>query len=756
MIRRLLWIRAQAILTTGLISVVAVFSVPALSQESEDAAAEEPSSILVESTIVGDVDPSKAVTVDDITVPVDQLELLLQPLTLEELQTEAAAWFLLLKDKVQEISKTEVAIKRQNALIQQEEDAAKAVEDAKELLAKAEEKLAETEQGTPAHEAATKKLEEAKQALLEANQSVEAVLTTKEDLESDEDIKEAIAEAEVAEEINKDRKILEEAQQEREKLEAGSAAYQDATAKIDALNIAITELETAEEKRETAVPESPEYQELSKVVEQAQAKVIAASKAIIQAGLAPSAAQAETEVKSEEADEALEGVASDVEESQEAAVEDAPADDAEGTAETAEGDVAEEQPNETEAAQTPEEAANEAGEAAEQLEAVDETLANVAEAEADLKNQLVINVTELQGERTALIDRFNAVLDELDAKGGDTQSYRLYIEAVSGIELDITDTEGLGFRIVTWLKSEEGGIRLGLHLLKFAGIIAVALVLSPIAGNVTDKSLSKMGGVSNLLRGFAVTLVRRGVITIGVLFAVTTLGISLGPLLAVVGGASFVLAFALQSNLGNFASGLMLLAYKPFDVGDRVKIPGTSENGYVRSITLANTSFDHYTGKIVTIPNATVWGSRLENLLPTEYRLIEFLFMVGSDVDSRKIKEVWDKIAAEHPGIVEEKWNMAVPFISPSSGSLMYWCGGFAYKKGFWTVYEEVLLQMWDGLKEAGIPFGVDRVNNKIWLANPQMGEEGITIDAIEKLSSQPSDPTTEPHGFVEPDAAGD
>lgn len=136
-------VRFQTLVIAGMVSIVAILSPPGFAQEQEE------ESILIESTITGDVDPSQAVTVEDLKIPVDQLELLVKPLSLEELQTEAAAWFLLLKDKAVEISTTEIAIKRENQIIKEGEEADEAVNKAREELAKAESALNETTSGTP-------------------------------------------------------------------------------------------------------------------------------------------------------------------------------------------------------------------------------------------------------------------------------------------------------------------------------------------------------------------------------------------------------------------------------------------------------------------------------------------------------------------------------------------------------------------------------------------------------------------------------
>jgi small conductance mechanosensitive channel len=721
--RQVFVLRFQAILVTGLVSVMSVLALPVLAQEGE-AEGEEPQSVLVESTFLGDVQPENAVTVSDVAIPVDQLSLILKPMTLEELQVEAAAWFLLLKAKVTAISESEVAIKRKNLVIQQEEEAATLVEEAKTKLADAESQLAAAEQGTPEYDDATKQVEEAKEALLTANQAVEKVVKENQQLDEDDTLNAVVEEAESEKEIVTARRVLEEARASRDELEAGSAAYQGATTQIDTLNKAILDLDTLREDFQAAVPDTPEHQELVQSIEQARATVTEASDALIEAGLAPVEAEDAATTQTQESGELLDDVAANVDGA------------AQNSGATGEGAATEPEATTESEATTPEEDAAEVGDAADQLADVNAMLADMIEAETELKNQLIVNVTTLQGEQTAIVDRLTTTLEALEAKGGDATSYRKYIEAVSGVELDVTDTEGLGVRVLTWIKSDEGGVRLGWSLGQFVGILGIAFLVAPVAGVITKKSLGSISSASVMLQDFVVLVVKRGVVVIGALVAVTSLGVSLGPLLALLGGVSFVLAFALQSNLGNFASGLMLMVYKPFDVGDHVEIPGTSDKGFVRKITLANTSFDHYNGKIVTLPNSVVWGSRLENLLPTENRLIELLFMIGSDADARQLKDIWDQTIENNPKIVKDEWHMSMPYLSASSGSLMYWCGAWAKKDGYWAVYEEVLMAMWDGLNEAGISFGINKGESYVHLVNSQVDEHGIKI----------AEPTHSPH----------
>ena len=686
----------RSVIATGIISVCMMFSPPGLAQEGEA----EGESILIESTIVGDVDPSAAVTVDNLSIPLDQLELLVKPLTVEELQTEAAAWLLLLQDKVKDITQTEIAIKREDFAIELKEEAATTIEDAQDQLKQAESALAKTSSGTPEHEKATKELEEAKRVLLEAQQTLKAAVETGEDLQEDEALKETIEEAEIAEKITTAREVLEDALTQRDELDVTSQEYDALTEQIETLELAFIDFETAEADLESAVPGSAEFQEFSKTVEEARNKVIQAAGTFPDSPLAPSATP-EGAVESEDTEGTLEEIATDLE-----AVE-AQAEDAANGA----GEVSEEQLEE----------------AVKQLEAV-------AETEGNLKEELLVKVTELQGDRVAIVDRFNIILDALEERGGDTASYRKYVDAVSGIELDITDTEGLGVRLVSWLKSEEGGIRVGLSLAKCIGILIAAAVLSHYLSKVTNRVLEKVGGISILFRNFLVMVVNRGILVVGVLLALASLGVSLGPVLALVGGASFVLAFALQSNLGNFASGLMLLINKPFDVGDEVSVAGYW--AYVDSISLASTKLKTFGGDIVTLPNNTVWGSDIKNHTHSDIRKIYLSINIKFTEDLDRLLSAWNEVAASHPKVLKNP----APGSFPWSAQYDYYIGiglsAWTKTDGYWSVYVDLLKMLQELLADLDIELAAPQQEIKL----SQLPENGAQDTQVSSLKLPASD----------------
>ncbi|NET56416.1 MAG: mechanosensitive ion channel protein, partial [Symploca sp. SIO2E6] len=511
------------VLTTGIICAFTVGWSPARSQEVEveETAVEAVEEVQEVEPAQGD--PSAAVTTENPDIPVDELELLVKPLTLEKLENEAAGWMLLLETKALEISEAEIAVKRQNVSIKQQEEAVSQLEKAKEALQEAEEAQAKADPGTPEYEEVTKKVEEAKENLRKAQAAIEEAATIEEELKEDKALQDALEKAQETAELDAAKEILDKAEKAREDMTPGSVEYEKATEQIDQLKEAITALEAAEEAQQKTEPDSPEFQQAEQQIEKAQEKLKKAREAID--GVEPS----ETELQEQPA-ETIDEAADLLEETE---IEVNGEEQVAGSPEVVEGE-------------------DNLEEKQEQLEEAAEELEKSAQKESELKNQLVATVTELQSEQTAIIDRFKVVLDQLEKKGSNVDVYRKYIDVVSGLQLDVTDTEGLGVRLISWIKSEEGGLRWTGNIGTFVGIVVASFIISQILGILFNQLFRRLGNVSGTLREFVVILIKRGGVVCGVLLALTALEVSLGPILALVGGASFVLAFALQSDPGYF------------------------------------------------------------------------------------------------------------------------------------------------------------------------------------------------------------
>ncbi len=323
------------------------------------------------------------------------------------------------------------------------------------------------------------------------------------------------------------------------------------------------------------------------------------------------------------------------------------------------------------------------------------------EAKEDIKTALIKHITDLMAERTLLIDRVNIVLAELDAKGGETAEYETYIKAISGIKVDVTDASATWTTITGWLMSAEGGLRWAVNMIKFAVIVVVFYLLSIVAGKAAKRAFSKSTHFSTLLREFLVLSARRLVLFIGFFVALSALEINIGPVLAIIGAAGFVIAFALQNSLSNFASGLLMLMYRPFDIGDMIQVAGTL--GKVESMSLLSTQLRTPDNQLVIVPNNSVWGDVIINVTGITQRRVDLVFGIGYSDDIDKAQKILEEIVQGHELVLKEP-EYKVKLHELADSSVNFICRPWVRPDDYWDVY-------WDITREVKRRFDAEGVS---------------------------------------------
>lgn len=323
------------------------------------------------------------------------------------------------------------------------------------------------------------------------------------------------------------------------------------------------------------------------------------------------------------------------------------------------------------------------------------------EAKADMKTALIKHTTDLMAERTSLIDRFNVVLAGLKSKGGETKEYDSYIKAVSGIKVDVTDASATWTTITGWLLSAEGGFRWALNLVQFIVIVVVFYLFSILAGKAAKKAFSKSRHFSTLLREFLVITARRLVLFIGFFVGLSALEINIGPVLAVIGAAGFVIAFALQNSLSNFASGILMLVYRPFDLGDVINVAGVL--GKVESMNLLSTQLRTPDNQLVVVPNNSVWGDVIINVTGITQRRVDLVFGIGYGDDIDKAQKILEDIVSGHKLVLKEPESI-VKLHELADSSVNFICRPWVKPEDYWNVY-------WDITREVKRRFDAEGVS---------------------------------------------
>ena len=345
------------------------------------------------------------------------------------------------------------------------------------------------------------------------------------------------------------------------------------------------------------------------------------------------------------------------------------------------------------------------------LEQMSTQMDKAADTDAKLKSKILDAVAALREERTGLIDRLAVVLNELNAKLGKTPEgkdnevvfpYRLYMDSVGGIKVDVSDKEAAWATVIGWVRSDEGGIRWAKNIAVFVATVFAFLILGLILGKLAEKAFGIAKNSSILLRNFVVHSVRRVTFVIGLIFGLSALEINIGPLLALIGAAGFVVAFALQNTLSNFASGIMIMLYKPFDVGNFVDVAGVM--GVVRSMNLVTTTITTADNQIMVVPNNSIWGNIIINITGSKQRRVDLVFGIGYSDDMDHARQVLEDIVDKHPLVLKTpEPNIKVHELAESSVNFI--CRPWVKTDDYWDVYWDLTRIVKERFDAEGISF---------------------------------------------------
>lgn len=187
---------------------------------------------------------------------------------------------------------------------------------------------------------------------------------------------------------------------------------------------------------------------------------------------------------------------------------------------------------------------------------------------------------------------------------------------------------------------------------------------------------------------------------IGFVVALKQLEVDTGPLLAAIGAAGFVIAFALQDSLSNFASGIMILMYRPFDVGDVVETGGAA--GKVISLNLVSVTISTFDNKTVVVPNNKVWNDIITNATGVTTRRVDMVFGVSYADDIKKTQEVLERIVLNHPLVLKDP-EPVIKLHELADSSVNFICRPWSKTDDYWTVWWDVTRSVKEEFDKEGI-----------------------------------------------------
>src|SRR5512134_2811116 len=222
--------------------------------------------------------------------------------------------------------------------------------------------------------------------------------------------------------------------------------------------------------------------------------------------------------------------------------------------------------------------------------------------------------------------------------------------------------------ITTWLDPRV----VGEAVVDWGGRIFGALVIF-IVGRILMRALTSWAtvamrrlGIDDTLSRFLGNLLYIVLLVFLALTVFQTLGVPTTNFLAIVGAAGLAIGLALKDSLSNFSSGVMLVFFRPFKVGDQIDAAGVG--GVVESIGIFNTVLKTADNRVINVPNSLVYGGTITNYNAESTRRIDLTIAIGYDADIPQAKSVIAAIIAAESRIAKHPApEVAVPDVLPTA-----------------------------------------------------------------------------------------
>ena len=314
------------------------------------------------------------------------------------------------------------------------------------------------------------------------------------------------------------------------------------------------------------------------------------------------------------------------------------------------------------------------------------------------------DLTALNATLANRAERLQAIVDALEARGVDVAAYQSFL-AVSGggagvdlTSLDVDNAGALYERAEAYVM--ENWVGWATNAVSFIVVLIVFRILSAIAGGIVGRALSGRKQVSDLLRSFFVKTASKLVFFVGLVIALGMVGIEIGPFLAAIGVAGFVIGFALQETLSNFAAGMMILLYRPYDIGQVVTAGGVT--GKVDSMSLVSTTLLTPDNQTVVVPNGSIWGGVITNITGNDTRRVDMVFGIGYSDSMDKAEKILADIVSKHDLVLKDPAPV-IQVNELADSSVNFVVRPWAKTSDYWGVYWDVTRQVKERFDAEGI-----------------------------------------------------
>lgn len=251
--------------------------------------------------------------------------------------------------------------------------------------------------------------------------------------------------------------------------------------------------------------------------------------------------------------------------------------------------------------------------------------------------------------------------------------------------------------LMEYLKTEGPG--LGLRIL---GAIVI-LIIGRMVASAVRKGLKKVLTARNVdasLTGFVGSLAYFAILTFTIIATIGQFGIQTATFIAIFGAAGFAVGMALQGTLANFASGVMLLLFRPFTTGNFIEAAGVT--GTVVDIAIFSTTIKTSDNVRITVPNGELYGGIIKNFHGYNTRRIDMVMGIGYNADIDQAMDILQDLCDKDARILKEPAvTIGVSELADSSVNIRL--RPWAARSDYWGVYSDMHKNVKQAFEAAGI-----------------------------------------------------
>lgn len=239
----------------------------------------------------------------------------------------------------------------------------------------------------------------------------------------------------------------------------------------------------------------------------------------------------------------------------------------------------------------------------------------------------------------------------------------------------------------------------GLKVILALAIFIIGRWIAKRLVGVVKKVMAK-GAMDEMLISFIGNIVYALLLVVIVLAALEQLGVNTTSALAILGAAGLAVGLALQSSLSNFAAGVMLIMFRPFQKGDFIEAAG--QGGVVEEVQIFNTTMKTGDNRQIIIPNGQIYGGTIINYSAKDTRRIDLVIGIGYDDDIARAKDILADLMAQESRILADP-APAVALGELGDSSINFNVRPWVASGDYWPVRSDLLERIKLAFDAAGI-----------------------------------------------------